>query len=289
MKNKKLSGLKEALILPILLVVVPTTFVGFLASGSSNIIDMLLGLVLIILAGVSANVLNNYSDWEIDIKNKKRNILHETFKRRELSFLYLFILLLIYLIVYIFRLNFYTLLTISLYILMGIFYSLFIRFKDKILFNYLIIAISYGVIAFSLGYFLGSNIISGFYNLLPIIIFIFIADFGYSISKDYGDIIGDKKYKKNTLPVIFGKDFSIKFQFLIINIAYIFLLITISLNKLSYLYLFLFISYLFAMYIIKKTKNTNNINILNKMHFLAQINGLSIRFILILLLLIKFL
>lgn len=280
MKNR-LIGVKEAFNLPILLVVVPTVILGFILGGAANIFHLVDAIVLVFLLSVGANVLNNYADWEIDIMNKKRDAMHKAWLRNELLMLYLAILLIIFAIAYFSGLNIYLYIVLIMLTLLGMFYSIVVRFKDVMPLNYLTIAGAYGILVFYVGFFAAPFSLSRFWMWLPIPLFLFVMDLGYSITKDYSDMLGDKAYDKKTLPLVIGKAASVKVQAAIISCAYVFLLLLILFNRLNYLFSFLFLSYLLAFYILWRTRSDDN-KTLRKMHFFAQLNGLFARFIIIL-------
>ncbi|MCL5427820.1 MAG: UbiA family prenyltransferase [Candidatus Marsarchaeota archaeon] len=284
--NNRLKGVREAFNLPILLVVVPTVALGFLAGGSTNILLLLDSSVLIVLLSISANVINNYADWDIDVMNKKRNIMHETWLRNELLVFYLILLVVLLVIAFMSHASVYLWITVALLVLLGICYSITIRLKNTAPLNYIAIAGAYGFLSFYMGFFTSSFSSSKFWLWIPVPLFLFAMDLGYSITKDYSDVIGDKAYGKKTLPLAIGKSGSLKAQAVIITSAYVFLLLLIIFGKLSYAFSVLFLSYVFALYILWQTRSTDNNKLLRNAHLEAQLNGLLARFIMIMILLL---
>jgi 4-hydroxybenzoate polyprenyltransferase len=284
--NEFILGLKEAFIPAILVVVVPTTALGFLTSGLGNASLFLVSILLIILVDLSANVINNYSDWEIDIENNKRKHMHKVFSKRDMLTIYVVLLILIFVVLALAQLNYYLLITVLIAILLGILYSSGPKFKDITIINYITIAIAYAATAFAIGYFAGSSSLSGFIRWLPLMLFLMFVDFGYSITKDYSDMLGDAAHGKKTLPVVKGKKTSIKIQLYEITFAYAFLFIAVAMNLLSIVFSLLIISYFVAIYILTKIKNTENKETYERMHYYAQRNGLLVRALIIIILLI---
>ena len=284
--TNKLKGLKEAFIPAILIVVVPTTILGFLLSGSGNILLLLQGIYLIILVDISANVINNYSDWQIDIRNKKRVAMHETFSRKQLLAIYIALTMIVYASMLLFSSNLYLVMVITIFVLLGILYSMGTKLKDKTFVNYLTISLAYAGVSSAVGFFSGSNNLTLFARWLPLILFLVLVDLGYSMTKDYSDIIGDREHGKKTLPVVFGKSLAIKIQLAFATAAYIFLIIMVVIGILNPAFLILLLSYLFALYILNTVSKTKNHKVEERMHFNSQRNGLFVRALIILLLLL---
>ncbi|MFH0971756.1 MAG: UbiA family prenyltransferase [Candidatus Micrarchaeota archaeon] len=279
--RKKFLALRQALIPRILLVVLPTTFLGFLASGSGDLGVLLLSLVIITIVDVGANLLNNYADWRIDIINRKRLTMHDVFDRNDLLVFYLASLILLAITLFFAKINPFLLVVVLAGVLFGMQYSALLRLKDRVIINYATIAIAYGGISFLTGFFAGTSDIWLFYEWLPITIFIILVDFGYSMTKDYPDVLGDLEHSKMTLPVIFGKARAVRMQAVIIGATYLFLLLMVFSEKVHYIYLLLLISYLIAMAKLRIIHLSEDKVTHDLMHYYAQINGLIVRFIII--------
>lgn len=280
------KGLKETLIPAILIIVVPTAFLGFLVSRGNLLQFFIVALPLIVLVDIAANIINNYEDWEIDKANQKREAMQRAFKKNDLLYMYLIVIVIVLAILVLARANEYLWISILAYILLGIIYSLVIKLKNIAILNYAAIAIAYGGVSAAIGFFSGSVDISLFLKWAPIFIFLILVDFGYSITKDYSDVKGDSLHNKKTLPVLLGKTTSIKIQFAIITFAYIYLLAAVILGLLNPLFLFLLISYAFALYIVVTTHRTEDRHIHRKLHYHAQRNGLLARLIIIIILIL---
>lgn len=284
--TNKFKGLKEAFIPAILIVVVPTTILGFLLSGSGNLLLLIEGIYLIILVDILANVINNYSDWQIDIRNKKRMAMHKAFSRQQLLWIYVALLLIIYISMFIFSSNIYLIAVVTIFVLLGILYSAGTKLKDKAFVNYLTIAIAYAGVSSAIGFFSGSSSIALFARWLPLILFLMLVDLGYSMTKDYSDILGDKEHGKRTLPVVFGKGRAVKIQLTFVTVAYAFLIVMVAAGILNPAFLVLLVSYLFALYILNAVNKTTDRRIEERMHFNSQRNGLFVRALIIVLLLL---
>ncbi len=284
--NLYLKGLKEAIIPAILVVVLPTALLGFVLSQANIMLFIIRALPLVILVDISANIINNYADWDIDIVNKKREVLHVAFRRQDLLLIYILILLLIAGILIFSGANVYLWIATFVFVVLGILYSILIKLKDVAFLNYAAIAIAYAGLSTALGYFSGSSNLAGFESWGPVIIFLILVDFGYSITKDYSDVLGDRMHNKNTLPVVLGKNNSLKVQAVIVTIAYVYLLWLIISGHLNLIYLSLLVSYGFAMYIIFRVYDTAEREIHQDMHHHSQRNGLLVRLIIICILLL---
>ena len=218
-----MEALRRAIIPAILIVVVPTTLLGFLLAHGHLLRFFLVALPLIILVDIAANIINNYEDWEIDKANQKREAMHKAFGKNDLLRMYTIVIAAVLVILALAGANIYLCASVLAYIVLGIIYSLAIKLKNIAILNYAAIAIAYAGISAAIGFFSGSADASLFLQWLPIFVFLILVDFGYSITKDYSDVKGDSLHGKNTLPVLFGKPASIKVQFVVITLAYAFL------------------------------------------------------------------
>ncbi|MFH1442397.1 MAG: UbiA family prenyltransferase [Candidatus Micrarchaeota archaeon] len=279
--NREFEALKQALNTPILLVILPTAIVGFVSSGSRDFGGLALALAVAGLCDLSANLLNNYADWEIDLMNNKRRVMHDVFERKNLLGIYFLVLILLLGLMYLESPNRYFTASAFAFIVLGILYSSVISFKDRLIWNYAAIAVAYGGLSFLLGMFAGNGSLENFYLWLPIVVFMVLVDFGYSITKDYPDVIGDKAHKKITLPVVFGKGKSVRIQAAMISITYVFLVGMVAIGRVPEAFLLLLASFLFAMYKLWIIRNTDDVETHRKMHLYAQMNGLFVRFIIL--------
>jgi 4-hydroxybenzoate polyprenyltransferase len=212
--------------------------------------------------------------------------MHKTLKRKDLVYFYFIILLAIIIILILTNSNLYLWIASAFFILLGILYSLLIKLKDKTFLNYIAIALAYAGLSSAIGFFSGSGSLNEFIRWIPIILFLILVDFGYSITKDYSDIYGDKIHNKKTLPVIFGKEGSLKIQVIIITIAYIYLASLIISGAVGSIFIILFLSYGIALYLLFKIYESAEAEVHNKMHHHSQRNGLLVRILIICILLI---
>ena len=285
--KQKLMFINDLLYLPPLLIILPAFIIGFVLSGYKNITAIILIISALIIGDICANLLNNYKDWEIDKINKKRLLLHKILKKNQIwnYFLFLFIILIIFsfffIIFFINQINIYFILVVFLTFFLNIMYSSFLKLKDKYILNYITLGLSYGVVPFLIGFFFGENDPLKLIYFIPILVFLFLTDFSYSISKDYPDIKGDKIFKKRTLPVSTKNSNVFKIQFAIVSIAYLFLLSCILLHIININYDILFISFLIQILILNKTIKSPSVKNSRKMHFYTQLNEFLIRLIIL--------
>jgi 4-hydroxybenzoate polyprenyltransferase len=258
MDKELLSGFREMFTPSILIVVIPTAILGFVLSGGAYW-KLLIAIPLIVLADGGANAINNYSDWEIDRVNRKRLALHANFSRLGVLSVYCITLIAIFAILVVTKANAFLWTSVGLFVLLGIFYSLFMKLKDIIVANYVAIAVAYGGLSTAIGFFSGSGSFGLFVSkTFFVIIFLVLMFFGYSITKDYADVKGDKMHGKKTLPVVIGKDASVTFQIVLISIAYAFVIVLVLLGVLGIPFAVLLIPYAFAMYSLSRIYKTDN-------------------------------
>ena len=112
----------------VVIVLLPQVFLGYLASQSTNLLSFFCASLIIILVDFAGNVLNNYADWKIDEKNKKRMYLHQKLDRKSLLLIFIVLSCLLFLTV---SLNFNLLLLIFVVLgyLTAVFYSIIFRLK----------------------------------------------------------------------------------------------------------------------------------------------------------------
>ncbi len=259
-------------------VVLPGAAIGLFASKGVDISTIFLLMIVIGLVDISANVLNSYADWEIDIVNKKRNNLHENFSKKTLIYVYLIMIAVLYFIILLLRASIYLLTSITIFVIVGIIYSVLLNFKDKSPHSYILIGLSYGALAFTIGFFLGSSSFSNYLKWIPFVIFLTIATIAHTITKDYADVKGDSENKKLTFPVVYGKKTTIKIQVTLMILAYLLLTFLILFKLLDIWFVFGFVGFIFGMYICYRVnkstteKELKKIALYNKMnHFLMRI------------------
>ncbi len=264
-----------------LLILLPSGILGFILSGSTNIYELLSCLILIFIIDSAANIINNHSDWDGDVINKKRHHVHTHITKNTLLFLYIIFILLSIMLLVIFKTNIYVYELVIIFTLIGLIYSLGLKIKDVFILNYIFIGIAYAAIPFSIGYFFGSNSFAEFLKIIPILLFLSITTFTYTITKDYPDIAGDKLHKKLTLPVIFGKNKSVTLQTFMVIVSYLLLLLFISIGLVDLKYIISILSMFIEIIILNKIKLTENDKKLKNMAFYNKINHFILRLILI--------
>jgi len=126
-----------------------------------------------------------------------------------------------------------------------------IYLKKRFIAGNMVGAILYGLITPLAGWALTPNLTIP----TPIIFTLFFLAIGLSFLKDFEDVVGDKKYGVNTLPLKLGRDKSITAIILITTITFAYLTITIITNTLPQKYYFLLIFYPLIFFNIYSYKN----------------------------------
>ena len=147
----------------------PSALLGFLASGSTNILFLSETIIVISLLDIGANVLNNYADWDIDILNNKRDTLHNIVLKKDLLYVYIMSLILVLIILLLVQKSIYFELSVLSFIILGVIYSEILKLKDISPFNYVAIGLAYGAIPFSIGFFLGTSSVGSYLVFAPLI------------------------------------------------------------------------------------------------------------------------
>ncbi|HVC58671.1 MAG TPA: UbiA family prenyltransferase [Candidatus Acidoferrales bacterium] len=280
MASGKLAGavtllFREVFIGMILVVVLPTALLGVIASGHINVLNIVGALVLMSLMQFAPNALNNYVDWDIDEANDKRMTMHKALSKRKLLEITL-VLLLLTIPFFVFG-NLY----LRIAMLIGYFlifnYNVLLRAKDKIFLNYAFIALFYGSLAFTLGFFFASGNLQLFLSIIWIPIFLFFIDLGFSVNKDYEDVDGDAKHGKKTVPVVLGKNMSLVYQFVIITAIFIWVFY-ISATQIGTVFLGIMIAfYAAALYCLNKVRMSNFKSVYHDAHNIIRVDALLIR------------
>ncbi|MFH1448158.1 MAG: UbiA family prenyltransferase [Candidatus Micrarchaeota archaeon] len=281
MKIKNIPELKialnQALIPMILVVVIPSTFLGFVVSGSSDLIGLIFGIWIIATMDMGGNALNNFIDWGIDERNKKRLELHRILDKKELLYLSFFLFLCS--VPFLFFGNYYLKAVILVGYLVAIGYSVWLKAKDRIILNYLNIALFYGPFAFLYGYFASTGDITNLMENIWMLIFLFLVDMGFSVTKDYEDVEGDKALNKITMPVRFGKGNSLRYQFVVITLAFLLVVFLSFVKLINVLYLVVLPCYFVALYCLGKVKDTEDKKRYHLAHNIIRVNALASRLI----------
>ncbi|HII38471.1 TPA: prenyltransferase [Candidatus Micrarchaeota archaeon] len=275
------KALTQTINLPPLMVVVPATIAGLIVSGPFDAVRFLLVILLTVITDTSANVINNYSDWEIDKMNNKRKEMHETFSKKSLIATYALLLAGVAALLFVLGANLFLIASTAAFAFLGLVYSWGPKLKDVTPLNYISIALAYGGLSFCMGLFSQNGSAELLLTWLPVILAIVMIDIGYSITKDYVDYEGDKHYGKKTLPVILGKQKAIFVQFGVILAAYTLLAIALYVEWISLAYAWFFLSFAIAVYMLRKVNYATERSELKQAYFITAYNGLFVRAILI--------
>ena len=268
--------INQAFMPMILTVVLSTGILGFIASGSTNLMNFIIAVWLVIAIDFYAKAITNYADWKIDELNNKRVEMHKFLKKNKLLLLG-GLLVATTLPFFIFgNLGLQLTLLFSYFLIIN--YSLGICGKDKLILNYVMISIFYGPTFFLIGFFMGTSDFNLLLQHSWILLFIFLIDMGFSVTKDYEDIKGDKSENKLTLPVVYGKEFSLIYQFVITTVTFGFLALLVLLGWISTIYLILLANYVIALIALYRVKMVDHIKSFHLSHNLIRLNALLIRF-----------
>ncbi|MDE1869136.1 MAG: UbiA prenyltransferase family protein [Candidatus Micrarchaeota archaeon] len=262
----------------ILVVVLPITALGALASGNITALGALGAVLLMALLQAAPNAMNNYVDWKIDQANGKRALMHRLFAKRGLLAITA-VLLLLTLPFFIYGNNYLRItMLIAYFVIFN--YNVLIKAKDVIFLNYLFIAFFYGPLAFAIGFFALSQSISAFMSVVWIPVFIFLIHLIFSVIKDYGDIKGDRLHGKITMPVLFGKKLSVYMQ-IAATTAIFAALLAFSLYSLRWgLSLALLIPYLIGLYSFMLVLKTDEKKLYTRAANLIRLNALIVTVVL---------
>lgn len=287
-------ALRELIYLRPLILVVPMTVAGMLAGGPLQPGRLLLTIALMVITDAGANVINNYSDWEIDRMNGKREAMHAVFTKGSLVRVYLGLLATAALILVALSADVFLVACAAGFALLGALYSVGPKLKDRSPWNYAAIAIAYAGLAFYIGLFAQTSALDytsaesreALWAWLPVVLEVVLFDLGYSITKDYVDYEGDLHFGKRTLPVILGRSRSVAVQGGIIGASYLLLAVLLALGRVSPAFALFFLSLGVAMYMLYKTGRATSKDELRAAFYIAGYNGMFVRLILIVVLLL---
>jgi len=270
--------LNQALIPIILVVVLPSAFLGWVAAGTFDLASLLAGLFIIATMDMAGNALNNVADWKVDELNKKRLELHRLVTRKQLLALSLFLFLCSFPLLIIG--NLYLKIAILIGYLVACNYSIGLKTKNHLLLNYLTIALYYGPLAFLYGFLASSADINLLASVSWMAIFIFLIDIGFSVTKDYEDVDGDRQENKLTMPVVYGKKWSLIYQFAIINLTYLSVSALVVIGIIRTWYLLVLPTYFIAMYALYGVSSTDSKERFHTCHNIIRLTALLGRFLL---------
>jgi len=217
--------LVDLLSLPLLYVVLPPYLIGSQLSHSSDIRVLWMGVMALWLLVVWGSMINHYADWQADITNQKRMLLHDSWQRSDLL-RYQLIPLILFLLVSL--LASWQVHSLFIVFILGLFsalqYSALLRFKDRLYFSYVYLAFAYGSYPLLLGFLMGdtTQAVANWIPALCIFLFLLFVDIAIAPVKDLEDIPGDRRIGKHTLPVILGVHKTYCFQSSVILLAVIF-------------------------------------------------------------------
>jgi 1,4-dihydroxy-2-naphthoate octaprenyltransferase len=143
------------------------------------------------------------------------------------------------------------------------------------------IGIAYAFLPISMGLFAGGSTYNTYINWLPLILFMSMVTFSYTIAKEYSDVFGDSKSGRKTLPLLLGKEKSIRAQFVFIALSYLFLIVLIASGYLKYTFLLALLSLVFEIYILINMRNTENQPKLVKFALYNKISHLFLRVLIV--------
>lgn len=207
---------------PLIYLVLPPYFIGHILSHSTVDFALWMGATSLCLLICWGSIMNHYADWQADEINHKRVWLHEGGSRSRLL-RYQFVPLTLFLLVSI--LSSWHQPALIFMFLLGLFsalqYSIWMRFKDRLWFNYVYLAFAYGVYPLFLGLLVsGINWAeTDLEFILWILSFLLLVDIGIAPVKDFEDIPGDVLINKKTLPANIGFQNTHSYQTLIILTA----------------------------------------------------------------------
>jgi geranylgeranylglycerol-phosphate geranylgeranyltransferase len=280
-KPTLMNALGELVYLRPLILVVPMTLAGLLAAGPFRLGRALLTVAIIVVADLGANIINNYSDWDIDRMNGKRAALHAVFTKGSLIGVYLGTLAVLGGVLLALSANALLIASSAGFALLGALYSVGPKLKDRTPWNYAAIAVAYAGLAFYIGLFSQSGSLELLVSWLPVVAAVVLFDFGYCITKDYVDYEGDRHFGKRTLPVLLGKRKSLAVQAAVICAAYLLLAAALVFDWIPPVYSAFYLSFVVAVYMLHKAGASDEHDELKKAFYIAGYNGMFVRVILI--------
>jgi 4-hydroxybenzoate polyprenyltransferase len=216
--KQKTSAIFNAYIPQLLVPLSATIIIGLAYATNLSPMPLAIGILAAVLPLLGANALNNYADWEIDLANQKRTVVHKVLSKRKLLLLAAIPFLLSALVAFIAGPPISWIIAIGL--LISLTYSWGVNAKDKLWLIYLWIGFYFGPLAFLAIYYTTAGSLAA--ASLPItLLFLLGLHFSMAIVKDYGDIKGDAKLGKRTLPVVYGKQKSLAIQVALITATFL--------------------------------------------------------------------
>ncbi len=206
--------------------------------------------------------------------------------KEALLILYSIFLIFSFLIAYLLlKPSFYFYIILLIEVVFGIFYSMYIKIKEKFVINYLWIALMYGLLSFLLGFFAVSSSLNNLIKYIPLVFFITLLYFSISIVKDYSDIKGDAEEGRKTLPLALGIKNTLQLQYALITFAYSILLLFVILGYLNILLLSTFFFYITILLILSKISKTKDTKYMRTISFYTKVNTLALDLLIIIILL----
>lgn len=196
----------ELLSFPLLLLVLPPFLVGCLLSGCQDGKAAALGVTSLALLTAWGSIVNHHADWQSDAINSKRRLLHQQMSRSRLARLQRHILIAYVTLVTVgFMHQPLTVVLFLVGLLGALQYSTGLKIENRLWLNGLYLALAYGVYPLSVGLAIGGDV-SAIFSTAPLFVasFLLFIDLGVAPFKDFGDVEGDRKTGKRTLPSIYG-------------------------------------------------------------------------------------
>lgn len=257
------------------LVILSGIFLGLsLGVGSLNVpIDKLLILYLIIGIGCSAGsqVLNHVFGEKIDkIEHPKRAIPSGKISKKGLFGFAIFLLIITLFSVFISK-DIFVLALLG--VILGILYSVpGFKFENKWYSSSILLSVGYILIPILSGFF----IVRGFdLFVLDVALFFALIVLGISPLKDIPDVKGDKKHKKNTLPVKIGTKNTILFScvfVIVVLFVYFFILDFYLIEEfLNYILTMAILLLPLSLYVFRNPKRKINFTLLEVYGFLSEV------------------
>lgn len=213
----------ELLSLPLLVLVLPPYFVGCLLTHCQDVRAIALGAAALALLTVWGSIVNHFVDWQTDAINNKRPWLHQHRPRSSLARYQRYVLIAYSTLLIIGFLHQSLILIMFLAGFLGALqYSAVLKVENRLWLNGFFLASAYGVYPLLVGLAMGGDV-AAIFNPTSIVVasFLLFLDLGVAPFKDYGDLDGDRRTGKRTLPNVYGLRTTVKIQAGMIALALI--------------------------------------------------------------------
>jgi len=232
-----------------------SAFLGLTTSGGFLNFNFILPFIALALLVAAFNTFNGVTDFKIDLINKPHRPIPAGKMTRKQASVYSMILYIIsFYIAYNVNTQFFQIILLSA--ILTISYSLpYIRIRKRLFFSNLSGAVFYGILCPLAGWSIFPS------NPIPVyfIGFTFILAFSLSITKDMEDVIGDRAYSVNTMPVFLGMKDAAWITAVILTVSFAYLLLAILLGLIENSFLISLIAFPPFVYLIREFyKNGGN-------------------------------